>query len=165
MAEPYLGEVRLFSIHYAPRGWLSCEGQLLPINQNQALYSLLGTVYGGDGVTTFALPDLRGRVPIHVSPSLPLGKKAGEETHTLTTNEMSQHTHQVYGSSSPASATSPQGNVWANMGNLYASNTTVVTMNSAALSTAGGGQTHNNMQPYLAVRFCIAIQGIYPSRN
>ena len=165
MAEPYLGEVRLFSIHYAPRGWLSCEGQLLSINQNQALYSLLGTVYGGDGVNTFALPDLRGRVPIHVSPSLPLGTKAGEETHTLTTNEMPQHTHQVHGSSSSASATSPQGNVWANMSNLYASNTTLVSMNSAALSTTGGGQTHNNMQPYLAVRFCIAIQGIYPSRN
>ncbi|MGE7694705.1 phage tail protein [Lysinibacillus sp. NPDC094177] len=165
MAEPYLGEVRLFSIHYAPRGWLSCEGQLLPIRQYQALYSLLGTVYGGDGVNTFALPDLRGRVPIHVSsPSFPLGKKEGKETHTLTTSEMPQHNHQVHGSSSPASVTSPQENVWAEKDNLYATGTTV-TMNPATLSIAGGGQAHNNMQPYLAIRFCIAIQGIYPSRN
>ncbi|GLC86989.1 phage tail protein [Lysinibacillus piscis] len=164
MAEPFLGEVRIFPISYVPRGWLSCEGQLLPIRQNQALYSLLGTVYGGDGITTFALPDLRGRVPIHVSSSLPLGTKAGEETHTLTTNEMPQHTHQINGSSNPASAPSPQGNVWAGQDNLYAAGATVA-MNQAALSTAGSGQAHNNMQPYLAVRFCIATQGIFPSRN
>lgn len=164
MAEPFLGEIRLFSIGYAPWGWLHCEGQILSINGNQALFSLLGNVYGGDGRTTFALPDLRGCVPIHVSPSLSLGTKAGEETHTLTTNEMPVHSHQVQGSSSPADAISPQGNVWANKDNLYASGTTVV-MNQAAMSSSGGGQPHNNMQPYLAVHFCIATQGIYPTRN
>ena len=164
MAEPFIGEIRLFSNNYAPRGWAVCEGQLLPINQNQALYALLGNVYGGDGITTFALPDLRGRVPIHVSPSLPLGAKAGEATHTLTVNEMPQHTHQVNGSSNPAGATSPEGNVWANNKDLYASGSTVV-MNQATLSTVGGGQAHNNMQPYLSVHFCIAIQGIFPTRN
>ncbi len=164
MAEPYLGEVRLFAMNYAPRYWLSCEGQLLPINQYQALYALLGTVYGGDGVKTFALPDLRGRVPIHVGPSLPLGTKAGEVTHSLTVNEIPQHTHQVYGSSNLASVPSPKGNVWAQKDNLYADGPTV-TMNSAALSSAGGGQANNNMQPYLAVHFCIATQGIFPTRN
>lgn len=101
MAEPFLGEIRLFSINYAPEGWAPCNGQMLPINTNQALYSLLGNVYGGDGVTTFALPDLRGRVPIHVSPSYPLGVSAGEETHTLTISEMPTHHHQVQGSSTP----------------------------------------------------------------
>lgn len=164
MAEPYLGEVRIFPISYAPKGWLSCEGQVLQIQQYQALYSLLGTVYGGDGITTFALPDLRGRVPIHVSSSLRLGTKAGEAAHTLTTNELPQHTHQAYGSSNPATTTSPQGNVWAQANGLYATGATVA-MNSAALSTTGGGQAHNNMQPYLAVRFCIATQGIYPTRD
>ena len=164
MAESFLGEIRIFPINYAPRGWALCNGQMLSINANQALYSLLGTTYGGDGRTTFALPDLRGRVPIHVSPSLPLGTMAGEATHTVTTNEMSQHSNQVGGSSSLGDATSPQGKVWANKDNLYASGTTVV-MNSASLTTAGGGQAHDNMQPYLAVQFCIAIQGIYPSRN
>lgn len=164
MAEPYLGEVRIFPLNYAPRGWLSCEGQVLQIQQYQALYSLLGTVYGGDGRTTFALPDLRGRVPIHVSSSLSLGTKAGEAAHTLTVNEMPQHTHQAYGSSIPASATSPQGNVWAQKDNLYATGPTVA-MNQAAISATGGGQAHDNMQPYLAVRFCIATQGIYPTRD
>ena len=165
MAEPFIGEIKLFPINYAPRGWAVCEGQLLPVIQNQALFALLGNVYGGDGITTFALPDLRGRVPIHVSPSLPLGTKAGEVTHTLTVNEMPQHNHQVGGSSSPADATSPQGNVWANKDNLYASGSITVAMNPSSLSTVGGGQAHDNMQPYLALHFCIAIQGIYPSRN
>lgn len=153
-------------MNYAPRGWMFCEGQILPIRGNQALYSLLGTVYGGDGKTTFALPDLRGRVPIHVSPSLPIGTKAGEESHTLTMNEMPQHTHQVSGSSITASATSPQENVWANKDNLYSDNTKdIVSMNVASLSTAGGEQPHNNMQPYLPVNFGIAVLGIFPPRN
>lgn len=164
MAEPFIGEIRLFSIHFEPQGWAPCNGQLLSINSNQALYSLIGNVYGGDGVTNFALPDLRGRVPIHVSPSLPLGTKAGEENHILTINEMPSHQHQVQGSSSSAELTSPQGNVWANHNGLYASGPTI-DMNPASLTSTGGEQPHNNMQPFLTVQFCIATQGIYPSRN
>jgi len=165
MSEPFIGEIRLFGGNYAPRGWMFCEGQILPIMTNQALYSLLGNVYGGDGVTTFALPDYRGRVPIHVSPSIPLGTAQGEAAHTLTVNEIPQHTHQVYGSSNPASASSPNGNIWADATNLYDPPATMVQMNPQAIAPAGGGQSHPNMQPYLSLNFTIAIEGIFPSRN
>lgn len=166
MSEPFLGELRLFPIsNYAPRGWAFCDGQILPINQNQALYSLLGTTYGGDGRNTFALPDLRGRVPIHVHPSIPLGTSAGEASHTLTVNEIPQHTHQVMASSANATATNPTGNTWAQVSAPYAQANSLTPMNSAAIGTAGGSQPHSNMQPYQAMHFCIATQGIYPSRN
>lgn len=166
MSEPFLGELRLFPIsNYAPRGWAFCDGQILPINQNQALYSLLGTTYGGDGRNTFALPDLRGRVPIHVHPSIPLGTSAGEASHTLTVNEIPQHTHQVMASSANATATNPTGNTWAQVSAPYAQANSLTPMNSAAIGTAGGSQPHSNMQPYQAMHFCIATTGIYPSRN
>ena len=166
MSEPFLGELRLFPIsNYAPRGWAFCDGQILQINQNQALYSLLGATYGGNGVTTFALPDLRGRVPIHVSMSIPYGTSAGEANHTLTVNEIPQHTHQVNASSASASATNPTGNTWAQVAEPYAQANSLTQLNSAAIGNAGGSQPHNNMQPYLAMHFCIATQGIYPSRN
>ncbi|GED68181.1 tail Collar domain-containing protein [Brevibacillus reuszeri] len=165
MSEPFVGELRLFPINYAPRGWAFCDGQILQINQNQALYSLLGTTYGGDGRTTFALPDLRGKVPVHVSTSIPYGTSAGEASHTLTINEIPQHTHQVVASSANATATNPAGNTWAQVAEPYAQANSLTQMNPAAIGTAGGSQAHNNMQPYLAMHFCIAVQGIYPSRN
>ncbi|RIX50713.1 phage tail protein [Paenibacillus nanensis] len=165
MSEPFIGEIRLFANNYAPRGWMFCEGQILQINTNQALYSILGNVYGGNGVTTFALPDYRGRVPIHVSPTIPLGTSQGEAAHTLTVNEIPQHTHQVSGSSNPASAPSPQTNVWSVIDNAYDPAATLENMSSSAIGIAGGGQAHNNMQPYLVLNYAIAVQGIFPSRN
>ncbi|KZE43355.1 MULTISPECIES: phage tail protein [Brevibacillus] len=165
MSEPFLGEIRLFANNYAPRGWMFCEGQILNINQNQALYSLLGAVYGGDGVTTFALPDYRGRTPIHVSSTIPLGTAQGEANHTLTINEMPQHTHQVAGSSLEPTASTAANNVWAAVANAYGPAANLQQMNANTMSTAGGSQPHNNMQPYLVMNYAIAIQGIYPSRN
>ncbi|WP_433944209.1 phage tail protein [Paenibacillus sp. SN-8-1] len=165
MSEPFVGEVRLFANNYAPKGWMFCEGQILNINQNQTLYSLLGAVYGGDGVTTFALPDYRGRVPIHVSQTIPLGTSQGEAAHTLTVNEMPQHTHQVSASSNPASTGSPTGNSWAVFDNAYNPPATMVQMSSSAIGVSGGRQPHNNMQPYQCLNYAIAIQGIFPSRN
>ncbi|HEU4962730.1 MAG TPA: tail fiber protein [Bacilli bacterium] len=164
MSEPFLGEIRMFANNYAPRGWMLCEGQILNINQYQALYSLLGAVYGGNGVTTFALPDLRGRVPIHVSTTIPLGQKAGEATHTLTQNEMPAHTHQVFASTTTTTEVSPLNNTWGNQPNLY-STTPTTTMNNEAIGSSGGSQAHDNMQPYLSTNFAIAVQGIFPSRN
>ncbi|MGN7360497.1 phage tail protein [Paenibacillus sp. SAF-054] len=165
MSEPFVGEIRLFANNYAPRGWMFCEGQILQINQNQALYSLLGNVYGGDGVTTFALPDYRGRVPLHVSPNIPLGTSNGEAAHTLTVNEIPQHTHQVNASSNSAGSNSPLNGVWAADSVLYESAATMTSMSSNAISSTGGSQPHNNMQPYLVANYAIAIQGIFPSRN
>jgi microcystin-dependent protein len=165
MAEPFLGEIRLFSLSYAPRGWALCNGQTLSISTNQALFSLLGTVYGGDGITTFKLPDLQGRVPIHVSTTIPQGQAAGETSHTLTVNEMPMHTHQVQASSTPAATADPTNGVWADVSSPYGVPDSLTTMNQASISAAGGSQPHANMQPYLAVNFCIATSGIYPSRN
>lgn len=166
MSEPFLGEIRLFPIGYVPRGWAACEGQILSINSNQALYSLLGATYGGNGSTTFALPDYRGRTPIHCSPNNPLGQSAGEENHVLTVNEMPTHTHQIHSSSINANEISPLNNVWAttttnNYGQLDGSQF----MNTGSISVTGNSQPHSNMQPFLALRFCIATMGIFPSRN
>ncbi|WP_405079941.1 phage tail protein [Paenibacillus chitinolyticus] len=166
MSEPFVGEIRLFANNYAPRGWAFCEGQTLSINANQALYSLIGTIYGGDGVTNFKLPDLRGRVPIHVGSTNPLGQSAGEAAHTLTINEMPAHTHQVAASGNAGSTFSPANNAWAVETALYESpSAAAVSMNGGALSAAGQSQPHSNMQPYLAVNFAIALVGIYPPRN
>ncbi|KKO54594.1 phage tail protein [Paenibacillus sp. DMB20] len=165
MSEPFLGEIRLFANGYAPRNWMFCEGQILPINTNQALYSLLGNVYGGNGTTTFALPDYRGRVPVHVNPTIPLGTSSGEAFHQLTVNEMPRHTHLVSASSNPANAASPLNNAWAAADHQYAPADALVQMSGQSVSKTGGNQPHSNMQPYLALNYAIAVQGIYPSRN
>jgi len=166
MAEPFLSEVRIFSFGYAPQGWALCNGQLLPINQNQALFALLGTTYGGNGQTNFALPDLRGRVPMHVGGGLVLGQKAGEEAHTLTATEMPAHTHQANASANGPTVTPPSGNFWAsNTGFSPYGSAADTAMSPQAIGNTGGSQAHENRSPYLTLNFCIALQGIFPSPN
>lgn len=166
MSEPFLAEVRIVGFNFAPRGWAFCDGQILPINQNQSLYSILGTTYGGDGRTSFALPDLRGRTPIHVSDGHRLGQKSGEETHTLSGAEMPQHNHTAKASSVDGNNVAPTGAVLANATtSTYVAPANLVNMNAGAVTNVGGGQAHENMQPYLAINFCIALQGLFPSRN
>ena len=166
MSEPFLAEVRIVGFNFAPRGWAFCDGQILPINQNQSLYSLLGTTYGGDGRTSFALPDLRGRTPLHVGNGHSQGQKSGEETHTLAANEMPSHEHVAQASSANATAGTPSGNVLARSTSpLYAAPAGLTNLNALSVSHVGGGQAHDNMMPYLALNFCIALQGLFPSRN
>lgn len=168
MSEPFLAEVRMVGFNFAPRGWALCDGQIMPINQNQSLYSLLGTTYGGDGRTSFALPDMRGRAPIHVGNGHSEGQKGGEETHTLSISEMPQHKHVVNASHDNATATSPGGRSLAGAReNTYSAfdSANAVAMASSFLTHTGGGQAHENMQPYTTLNFCIALQGLFPSRN
>jgi microcystin-dependent protein len=166
MAEPFLAEIRLMSFSFAPKGWALCNGQLLPINQNQALFSLLGTTYGGDGRVTFALPDLRGRTPIHSGQAHTLGERAGEEAHTLTLAETPAHTHQVGASSiSAAGNDDPTNRVLGSVNNMFHAPATLTPMNPGTIANTGGSQAHGNMQPFLALNFCIALQGIFPSQN
>ena len=168
MAEPFLSEIRIFSFNFAPRGWALCNGQLLPINQNQALFALLGTTYGGDGQVNFALPDLRARLPIHVGNGHTLGERGGEASHTLGISELPTHTHTLQGSANTASSTSPaNGNAYAvALRPAYlAPATGSVALSAAAISSVGGSQAHQNTQPSLGLNFCIALQGIFPSPN
>lgn len=167
MSEPFLGEVRIFGFSFAPRGWAQCDGQILPISQNQALFALLGTTYGGDGRTSFALPDLRGRVPVHRGDVVTLGQRAGAEAHTLTASEIPAHRHGAGGSGDQATSTDPAGAVSASQRRrgprIYAAGGTPVALLGDRV--AGGGQAHENMQPFLALNFCIALQGLFPPRN
>lgn len=166
MSEPFLAEIRIMSFNFPPKGWAFCNGQVLPINQNQALFSLLGTTYGGNGTTNFALPDLRSRVPVHVGSGFALGQRAGTTTHTLTTSEMPQHNHIALGSSNAVSGNNPTGTyLGENPALLYGPFQDVVTMSTSSISSAGGSQPHQNMQPFLTLNFCIALQGIFPSPN
>jgi microcystin-dependent protein len=169
MAEPFLSEIRIFSFGFAPKGWASCNGQLLPINQNQALFSLLGTTFGGNGQTNFALPDLRGGVPIHVGNGAVLGQKAGEQAHTVSMSQMPQHLHFVNATTVPATTNTPGTGVLTAQStgsNLYGSVASgLASMSSAAVANVGGSQAHLNMQPFLTLSFCIALQGIFPSPN
>lgn len=167
MSEPFLAEIRIVGFNFAPRGWAFCDGQILPINQNQSLYSLLGTTYGGDGRTSFALPDIRGRAPVHVGNGFSEGHKTGEETHTLSTAEIPQHSHQVNGTSNAVTAADPNSNRLPGTSNSkpYTSASGGGSMGSSTVSHVGGGQAHNNMQPFLAMNYCIALQGLFPSRN
>jgi microcystin-dependent protein len=164
MASPYLGELRIFSFNFAPKGWAMCNGQLLPINQNQALFSILGTTYGGNGQTTFALPNLQGRVPVHTGNGIVLGQSTGQATHTLISSEMPQHTHAAVGSSTPANLGVPTGNLWAT-GNAAYSPTPNTSMNPQCITNVGGNQPHENRSPYLTLLICIALQGIFPSQT
>ncbi|MBC8032037.1 MAG: phage tail protein [Pyrinomonadaceae bacterium] len=167
MAEPFLSEIRIMSFGFAPKGWAMCNGQLLPINQNQALFSLLGTTFGGDGRVNFALPDLRGRVPIEVGNGHTLGEKGGEQAHTLSMSEMPQHAHLATATSTNGGVIIPTGNILAGgTPQLYhAPDNNLTPLNAATLGNVGGSQAHLNMQPFLTLTFCIALQGIFPSPN
>lgn len=166
MAEPFLSELRLMSFVFPPKGWALCNGQLLPINQNQALFSLLGTTYGGDGRVNFALPDLRGRVPIHMGAGHTLGERGGEQSHTLSVSELSQHVHAAIASSANAESFSPSGNLLASSSARYAPpDASLTPLQPTTISNVGGSQAHVNMQPFLTLSWCIALQGIFPSQN
>lgn len=164
MAEPFLSEIRLMSFNYPPKGWALCNGQLLPINQNQALFALLGTVFGGDGRTNFALPDLRGRVPIHVGSGHVLGDRGGEYAHTLSVQELPAHVHAVNAATSATDGhASPSGNVLGGGNNVYGRTGADTGLHPQTVQTVGGTQPHSNTQPFLTISFCIALQGIFPS--
>jgi microcystin-dependent protein len=174
MAEPFLSEIRIMSFVFAPKGWALCNGQLLPINQNQPLFSLLGTTFGGDGRVNFALPDYRGRTPIHVGSGHTLGERGGEPAHTLSIAELPTHTHVLNGNSANATAFVPTGNVLAKGAtavgaspiNYYSTNVgNLAALNPGTILNTGGSQAHLNMQPFLTLNFCIALQGIFPSPN
>ena len=165
MAEPFLSEVRIMSFVFPPRGWALCDGQLLPINQNQGLFSLLGTTFGGDGRVNFGLPDLRGRTPIHVGSGHTLGERGGEQAHTLSIAEIPTHTHVLNGSSANATINGPTGALFASSNNAYATAQAggLTSLNPGTVTNVGGSQAHLNMQPFLTLSFCIALQGIFPS--
>jgi len=172
VAEPLLGSIMLFAGTFAPRGWAFCNGQLLPISQNSALFAIIGTLYGGDGRTTFALPDLRGRVPVGVGqgPGLsnyPIGQRTGVEQTFLTTANLPSHSHSLRASSSPGNSNSPEGNVPAvnRDGILHYGPAADVSMSSVGITNTGNGQAVNNIQPVLGMHYCIALQGIFPSRS
>jgi microcystin-dependent protein len=167
MAEPFLSEIRLLSFGFAPKGWALCDGQLLPINQNQALFSLLGTTFGGDGRVNFALPDLRGRAPLHVGGGHTLGERGGEQAHTLSISELPTHTHVLQGSSANAANTPTTSTVLgkSNPQAVYGGASGLVAMAPNSVSNTGGSQAHLNMQPFLILNFSIALQGIFPSPN
>ncbi|HYQ86708.1 MAG TPA: tail fiber protein [Bacteroidota bacterium] len=176
MANPFVAEIRIFPFNFAPKGWAFCDGQLMPISQNTALFSLLGTTYGGDGRSTFALPDLQGCAPLHFGqgPGLSLrdlGERAGSDTVTLLQTEIPAHTHGVSGRNSVGQDVSPQGDVWATPGaarglNMYNQSAGgAPQMSPAAFSTAGSSLPHNNLPPYLTLNFCISLQGVFPPRQ
>ena len=175
MSSPFVAEIRIFGFNFAPRGWAFCNGQLLPISQNTALFSLVGTFYGGDGKSTFALPNLQGSAPMHQGqgPGLSdrfIGEQAGEPYVTLISTEMPAHTHAAFGTTTAADQASPGGNVWGTAQSdhgdfpYYTANATAA-MDPRCLSIAGGSQPHNNMHPYLTLNFCIALQGVFPPRS
>lgn len=165
MAEPFLSEIRMMSFSFAPKGWAKCDGQSLPINQNQALFALLGTTYGGNGQTDFALPNLRGRTPIHKGGGHTLGQSAGASNHTLSISEMPEHSHSLVASEDPGQTPLSPGNMLAATNNVYGEATDLVALNPAMVGNVGGSQAHQNMQPFLTLNFCIALQGIFPSQN
>jgi len=180
MSEPFLSEIKVVSFNFPPKGWALCNGQLLPINQNQPLFALLGTTYGGNGQTNFALPNLRGRLPIHFGGSHSLGEAAGSTSVTINLQQLPTHTHQLMGRTDIVDADfgpqDPAGRLYAGAqvslqggnktpGLIYANPSNLVTLNAGAVSNVGGSQPHNNMMPYLTLNFIIALQGIFPSQN
>jgi microcystin-dependent protein len=166
MAEPFLSEIRIMSFNFPPKGWAFCNGQFLPINQNQALFSLLGTTYGGNGQTTFALPNLQGRVPIHFGNGFTLGQAAGQSAHTITQSEMPQHIHFLQATTGNANQSVATNNLPAKpTSTVYTSPSNLIACRNTSVTNVGGSQAHNNMMPYLVLNFCIALQGIFPSPN
>ena len=167
MSQPFMGEIKIISWNFNPKGWAFCNGQFLPINQNQALFSLLGTMYGGNGQTTFALPDFRGRVPMHIGQGFVQGQAGGQEFHTLTVSEMPAHNHFVQSAASDADLANPVGAVFAKNGSqpYQSSFASLTTLGPTTISNTGGSQPHENRQPYTVLAFIIALQGIFPSQN
>jgi len=168
MAEPYIGEIRMFAGTFAPQGWMFCEGQLLPISENTALFQLIGTTYGGDGQSTFQLPDFRGRIPVHQGPAFTIGDRGGVESVTLTVQQLPAHAHQAQCKSTAGELGTPATAVWAASATdqtIYSDAASNVNMNSAALPPSGGSQPHDNMAPYLVVSFIISLFGIFPVQN
>jgi len=165
MAQPYVGEIRIFAGNFAPAGWMFCEGQLLPISENETLFQLIGTTYGGDGESTFALPDLRGRIPIHQGNGFILAETGGAEEITLTVNQISAHAHPLLASASAGQQSSPSNLVLAAVtgSDIYSGDTPLANMSPLAVSSVGGSQPHTNFQPYLCVNFIISLFGIFPS--
>jgi microcystin-dependent protein len=165
VSEPFTSEVRLFSFNFAPRGWAQCNGQILPISQNQALFSLLGATFGGDGVSTFGLPNLQGQTPLHLGNGYVRGQRVGEYAHTLQIAEMPAHNHNAFGSPGNASQPVASNAMLATAANVYAAPTNTTPLQGTTIANAGSSAPHNNMQPYLTINFCIALSGIFPSRN
>ncbi len=169
MAQPYVGEIRMFAGNFAPIGWLFCDGQLLSIADNDTLFQLIGTTYGGDGQTTFALPDLRGRVPIHQGSGFLMGESGGVEQVTLTASQIPAHSHPALASSNPGTGTSPSGNVFASLAgatnSAYGTDAPHVLLSPDSATASGGSQPHSNLQPYLCVNFIISMFGIFPTPN
>jgi microcystin-dependent protein len=170
MSEPFLSEIKIVSFNFPPKGWALCNGQLLPINQNQALFALLGTTYGGNGQTNFALPNLRGRLPIHMSSGHNLGEAAGSTSVTVNIQQLPTHTHVAQGVSDIGDVQTPVGNFAAAVDtavfeSIYADPSSLIAMSALAVTSVGGSQPHNNMMPYLVLNFIIALQGIFPSQN
>ncbi|MDP8979991.1 MAG: tail fiber protein [Acidobacteriota bacterium] len=167
MSSPYIGEIRMFAGNFAPVGWAFCNGAIIPIDQNDALFNLIGTTYGGDGQTTFALPDLQSRVPVHVGPGFTLAQTGGAESVTLTTSQIPAHSHVAQANSNAGNLASPSGGVWASDSILssYDSNAPSVNMNAAAFGNSGGSQPHDNMLPFLCINFILSLFGIFPSQT
>ena len=162
--EPFVGEIRVFSFGFVPRGWAACDGQMLQVRDHQALYSVMGNTYGGDGKINFAMPNLNGRAPVHPGQGITRGQAGGEEKHTLSVAEMPAHTHQVSGDSAAANYFIPVDKVWAASPNKPFATAPNTTLDPSVISNAGGNQAHTNMQPYLVVQYCIAVIGIFPPR-
>ncbi len=166
MAEPFLSEIRIMSFGFPPKGWATCDGQLLPINQNQPLFSLLGTTYGGDGRVNFGLPNLQGRTPIHVGSGHTLGERGGEQGHTLSISEIPTHVHTLFGTTATANATPvPVNDYLAPTASMYGAPQNLTSLSPTSLANVGGSQAHLNMQPFLVLNFSIALQGIFPSQT
>ena len=166
MAQPYVGEIRMFGGNFAPAGWMFCEGQLLPISENETLFQLIGTTYGGDGESTFALPDLRGRIPVHQGNGFILAETGGAEEITLTTNQIAAHSHPFLASTAAGNAPNPAGAVVSQTDgtiSLYINDPPTGNMNAGAISPVGGSQPHTNFQPYLCINYIISLFGIFPS--
>jgi microcystin-dependent protein len=165
MAEPFLAEIRMMSFVFPPKGWALANGQLLPINQNQGLFSLLGTTFGGDGRVNFGLPNLQGRTPIHMGAGHTLGEKGGEQAHTLSIAELPQHFHFLNALDVSGTLGTPRANLLAQVNNAYTAPANLTSLSSATVTNMGGSQAHLNMQPFLTLSFCIALQGIFPSQT